>query len=84
VCVFFFWGGGAKGLNAKDSQKEMFLVYAVKCLSRKGVKTGARNSLKDVRESQMMPEEVWKWLRQAAKRLLCCGFRRTGKAMGQV
>jgi hypothetical protein len=28
--------------------------------------------------------EVWKWLRQQSKRLLCCGFRRIGKAMGQV
>jgi hypothetical protein len=27
--------------------------------------------------------EVRKWLRQQLKRLLCCGFRRTGKAMGQ-
>jgi hypothetical protein len=27
---------------------------------------------------------VRKWLRQYSKRLPCCGFRRTGKAMGQV
>jgi hypothetical protein len=28
--------------------------------------------------------EVRKWLRQQYKTLLCCGFRRTGKATGQV
>jgi hypothetical protein len=41
---------------------------------------GLRNSHKDVRKSQVMPDRValvQKWLR-----LLCCGFR--GKAMGQV
>jgi hypothetical protein len=29
-------------------------------------------------------KEVRKWLRQQSKRLVCCGFRRTGKAIGQV
>jgi hypothetical protein len=32
--VRFLW---AKGLNAKDIQKEMFPVYGGKCLSRKAV-----------------------------------------------
>jgi hypothetical protein len=33
--VHFLW---AKGLNAKDIHKEMFLVYGGKCLSYKGVR----------------------------------------------
>jgi hypothetical protein len=32
--VCFLW---AKGLNAKDIHKEVFSVYAGKCLSRKAV-----------------------------------------------
>jgi hypothetical protein len=28
--------------------------------------------------------ELWKWLRQQSKGFLCCRFRCTGKAMGQV
>jgi hypothetical protein len=33
----------------------------------------------------MMPDQVVKWLRQQLKYvLLCCGFRRTGEAIGQV
>jgi hypothetical protein len=27
---------------------------------------------------------MWKWLRQQSKRLLCCGFWRTGNAIRQV
>jgi hypothetical protein len=34
VVRFFLW---AKGHNAKDIQKEMFLVYGRKCMSRKAV-----------------------------------------------
>jgi hypothetical protein len=39
---------------------------------------------KTFRKSQMMADQVRKWLRQQLKRLLCYGFRRTGKAMGHV
>jgi hypothetical protein len=35
--VQFFFGGWAKGLNAKGIHKEMFPVYGGKCLSRKAV-----------------------------------------------
>jgi hypothetical protein len=46
--------------------------------------TWSRMYLKDVRKSQMMPDHVQKWLRQQPEDFyLCCGFRRTGKAMGQ-
>jgi hypothetical protein len=34
--------------------------------------------------SQMIPDQVQKWLRQQSKKLLCRGFRSTGKAMGEV
>jgi hypothetical protein len=64
---------------------EMVRVFGGKCLSRKAVFTnGSRNSLKEVRMSQMMPYQVALLRLQQKKRLLCCGFRRTGKAMGQV
>jgi hypothetical protein len=33
----------------------------------KAYKTGSRNSLKDIRKSQMMPDQVQKWLRQQSK-----------------
>jgi hypothetical protein len=32
----------------------------------------------------MVPDQVWKCLETTAKRLLCYGFRRNGKAMGQL
>jgi hypothetical protein len=35
-------------------------------------------------DDEEVETEVRKWLRQQYKTLLCCGFRRTGKAMGQV
>jgi hypothetical protein len=48
----------------------MFTVGSVCRVKR--FTTASRDSLKDVRKSQMMPNQVWKWLR-------CHGFRRTGK-----
>jgi hypothetical protein len=70
--VRFLW---AKGLNAKDIHKEMFPVCRVKRFT-----TGW---------------QMFRWWRRGwnggaevaettVKRLLCCGFRRTGKAMEQV
>jgi hypothetical protein len=44
---------------------------------------GLRNSLMDVRKSQMMKRRC-ESRRDNTQRLLCCEFRRTGKAMGQV
>jgi hypothetical protein len=57
----FLW---AKERNAKDIHKKIFPVYGAKCLSRKAVHNWVENSLKDVRKSQMMPDQVRKWLRQ--------------------
>jgi hypothetical protein len=34
----------------------------------------SRNSLKDVRKSQMMPDEALKWLRQESKDFYAAGF----------
>jgi hypothetical protein len=63
----------------------MFLVYGGKCLSRKAVDTwfenfsqGQSKVADDAR--QIHPVEI----ETEVKTLLCCGFRRTGKAMGQV
>jgi hypothetical protein len=53
----------------KDSMQRIFIkknflfaVGSVYC--GKWFTTGSRNSLKDVRKSQMMPDQVRKWLRQ--------------------
>jgi hypothetical protein len=59
----------------------LFMVGSV-CRVKRFI-TGSRNYLMDIRKSQMMSDQVRKWLR-AVRRLTCCGFRRTGKAMGQV
>jgi hypothetical protein len=72
----------AKGINAKDIHKEMFRVYCGKCFSGKAVHTWVkqfsqgRSKVADDARDQMR-----KWLRQQSKD---CGFRRAGKAMGQV
>jgi hypothetical protein len=65
----------------KDSLQRIFIkkcfLYTVGSICRlKQFTTGLKNSLKDVRNSQMMPNQVQKWLRQQ--------FRLTGEAMGQV
>jgi hypothetical protein len=80
LCGFHLW---AKGLNAKDIHKEMFPVYSGVCRVKRFT-AGSRNSPKDVRKSQMMPDQVRKWLKQQSVWRPCCGFPRTGKAMGQV
>jgi hypothetical protein len=59
--------------------KKCFLFRVGSVFGVKRFTNGSGNSLKDVRKSQMMPDQVRKWLRQLSK-----DFRRTGKAMGQV
>jgi hypothetical protein len=59
----------------------LFTVGSVCPLKR--FTTWSRNSLKDVKMSHMMPNQMRKWLRQQWK-LLFCGFRCTGKEMGKV
>jgi hypothetical protein len=75
--VRFLW---AKGLSAKDIDKEMLPVYGGKCLLRKAVHNWvAKVSLMTKRLKRRCGISE-----TTVKRLLCCGFRRTGKAMGQV
>jgi hypothetical protein len=71
--LFFLW---AKGFNAKDIHKEMFPVYGRKCLSLKAVHNWGEKRGKRFADDEEVETEVRKWL--------CSGFRRTGKAMGQV
>jgi predicted peroxiredoxin len=70
-CCVFLW---AKGLNAMDIHTKMFPAYDGKCLSRKAFATGSKNSLKNVRNSQLMPDQVRKRLRQQSKDLYAAGF----------
>jgi hypothetical protein len=70
LLCFFFW---AKGLNTKDIHKEMFPVYGGGCRIKRFT-TGSKNFFKDVRKSQIMPDQVWKFLRQQSKDYLAAGF----------
>jgi hypothetical protein len=79
--AWFLW---AKELNAKDSHKEIFPVYGGKCLLRKALHNyfekfsqGRSNVANVARPDAEMAETT-------VRRLLWCGFRRFGKAMGQV
>jgi hypothetical protein len=59
--------------------QEHFL-FAVRNICRvKRFTAGSRNSLKNVRKSQMVPDQVRKWLRQQSK-----DFHAAVKMMGQV
>jgi hypothetical protein len=54
--------------------KNSFL-FTVGSVSRvKRFITGSRNSLKDVRKSQMMPDQLRKWLRQQSNDFYATGF----------
>jgi hypothetical protein len=71
-------------LNIKNIHKEMFPVFGGKCLWRKAVHNsveklsqGHSKVADDARPGAKVNETT-------LKRLLCCGFRRTGKAIGQV
>jgi hypothetical protein len=64
----------SQGLSEKDIHKELFAVYGWKYLLRKAVHNWVRNSVMDIRKSQMMPNQVWKWLRQQSKDFYAAGF----------
>jgi hypothetical protein len=74
----------ANGLNAKDIHKEILPAYGWKFLSRKVVHnwvdkfSQGRSKISD--DAQLVAEVA----ETTVKRLLYCGFQRTGKAMGQV
>jgi hypothetical protein len=79
--VRFLW---AKGLSAKNIHKEVCPVYGGKFLSRKAAANWVENIFEGrskVADDARPGAEV---VETTVKRLLCCGFRRTGKAMGQV
>jgi hypothetical protein len=107
----------AKGLDAKDSHKEMFPAYGGKCLSHKAVHNWVKkisqghskvtDTAQPGRPVEILTgatvQRVEELIRAdrtimidsvatalgcshgvAYSKLLCCGFRCTGKAMGQV
>jgi hypothetical protein len=77
VCVFFF---ADKITQCKDLHKEMFPVYGWNWLSSKAVQPWWE-TFRLRRRGWNRGEEVTE---TTVKRLLWCGFRRTGKATGQV
>jgi hypothetical protein len=62
--------------------KEMFRDHGGECLSRKAVHNCIHQPCKRFADGEEVETEVQKWLETTVKRLMCCGFRRTGKAMG--
>jgi hypothetical protein len=67
----------AKGLNVKILIKKYFLFTMGSVCRIKRFKTGLKKSLKDVRKSQMMPDQVTLlrlWLRQQSKDFYAAGF----------
>jgi hypothetical protein len=79
-CMFY--------VGKKDSTRSMFIkkcfLFTVGSVCRvKRFATGSRNSLLDVRKVADDETNARKWLRQQSM-LLCCGFRCTAKAMGQM
>jgi hypothetical protein len=80
LCVFIW----AKGLNSNNIIKEIFSVYDGKCLSRKTAHTWVEKfsqGLSKITDDARPGAEV---AEATLKRCLCCWFRRTGKAMGQM
>jgi hypothetical protein len=51
VVLFFLW---AKGFNSKDIRKELFLFEVGSVCSVRQFTAGTKDSLKDIRKSQMM------------------------------
>jgi hypothetical protein len=54
--------------------KKCFLFMVGSVCRIKRFTTGSRNSLKDVQKSQMMSEQVQKWLSQQSKDFYAVGF----------
>jgi hypothetical protein len=75
MCVFY---------GQKDSMRRIFiknfLLCSGKCLSRKAV----HNWVANVSEKTKRLKRRWVVIETTVKMLLRCGFRRTGKAIGQV
>jgi hypothetical protein len=69
--VRFLWG---TGLNAQIIHKEYFLFTVGNVCRVRRLTTGSRNFLKGFRKSQMMPDQVRRWLRKQSKDLYSAGF----------
>jgi hypothetical protein len=54
--------------------KTCFLLKVGSVCHVKRFTCGSRNSLKDVRKYQMIPDQMQKWLRQQSKDLYVAGF----------
>jgi hypothetical protein len=76
LCVFSW----QKDSNAKDIHKEVFPVYGGKGLSRKA---GYNWVVKYFHGHSKVADDETE-VRTTFRRLLCRGFRHTGRAMGQV
>jgi hypothetical protein len=72
VVRFFFCG--QKDSLQRISIKKYFLFTVESVCRVKRFTIGSVNSLKDVRKSHMMPNQVRKWLRQQSKGLYAAGF----------
>jgi hypothetical protein len=79
--VRFLW---AKGPNAKDIHKEMFSVYGGKCLSRKALHNWVEKFSQGRSKNADYVRPDAEMAVTAVKNLPYCGFRSTGKAMGQM
>jgi hypothetical protein len=79
MCVLW-----AKELNAKDMHKEMFPLYFGKCLSRTAVHNWVEKFSQERSKVAGDARSGAEVVETTVKRLLCCGFRRTGKAMRQA
>jgi hypothetical protein len=73
----FLW---TKGPNAKNIHKEKFPGCGGKCLSRKAAQNWVANISLLTKRLKRRCGKGW----DNSQKTLCCGFRRTGKAMRQV
>jgi hypothetical protein len=65
---------GQKDSMQKIFIKKCFLFMLGRVCRVNRFRTGSINSLKDVQKSQMMPDQVPKWLRQQSKYFYAAGF----------
>jgi hypothetical protein len=77
----FLW---VKGLGAKNIRKKMFPVYGGKSLLRKAVDNWVEQFSQGVSKVADDARPVAEVVDTTDTRFLCCGFRRTGKVMGQA
>jgi hypothetical protein len=64
----------AEGLNAKGIHKEMFPVYAGKCVLHKAVHNWVDKCGKSFTDDKEVEVELQKWLRQQSKDFCAEGF----------